>query len=78
MLNQTAADLISVTLAGAGVERILGGLRSSACAPRRRNWPCRLRSSWSRPGGLSLYMLKAALHGRGDEIIEFARTNLGL
>ena len=28
--------------------------------------------------GLCLYMLKAALNGRGDEIIEFARTNLGL
>jgi pyruvate dehydrogenase (quinone) len=27
--------------------------------------------------GFSLYMLKAIINGRGDEIVELARTNLG-
>ncbi len=27
--------------------------------------------------GFSLYMLKAIISGRGDEIVELARTNLG-
>jgi pyruvate dehydrogenase (quinone) len=27
--------------------------------------------------GFSLFMLKAILNGRGDEIVELARTNLG-
>ena len=26
--------------------------------------------------GFSLYMLKAVLNGRGDEVVELARTNL--
>ena len=31
--------------------------------------------SWSRPKGFSLYMLRAIISGRGDEVIELAKTN---
>lgn len=31
---------------------------------------------WAQAKGFSLYMLKAVLNGRGDEIIELATTNL--
>jgi pyruvate dehydrogenase (quinone) len=31
---------------------------------------------WDQMVGFSLYMIKAVLNGRGDEIIDLAKTNL--
>ena len=32
--------------------------------------------AWDQMVGFSLYMIKAVLNGRGDEIIDLAKTNL--
>jgi pyruvate dehydrogenase (quinone) len=31
---------------------------------------------WSQAKGFSLYMLRAVLNGRGDEVVELVNTNL--
>jgi pyruvate dehydrogenase (quinone) len=31
---------------------------------------------WAQAKGYSLYMLRAVLNGRGDEVVELATTNL--
>ena len=70
MSKKTVAELLVETLAGAGVERIYGvagdSLNGITDAIRRHE----------QVRGFSLFMLKAVLSGRGDELIDLARTNL--
>ncbi len=40
------------------------------------NWRCRPKSSWRKRRGSASYVMRAILNGRGDEIVELARTNL--
>jgi pyruvate dehydrogenase (quinone) len=40
----------------------------------KKSWRSRRRSSWNRPKALA-YMLRAIISGRGDEVIELAKTN---
>ena len=41
-----------------------------------RNWRCLRRSASTQVTGFSLFMLKAVLSGRGDEVIDLAKVNL--
>ena len=65
-MARRVADQFADTLAAAGVKRVYGivddSLNGLTDAMRRQ--------------GLTLYMVKAVMNGRGDEVIDLARSNL--
>jgi thiamine pyrophosphate-dependent enzyme len=72
----TVADQFAATLAAAGVKRIYGivgdSLNGLTDAIRRQGRIISVEMA----KGFSLYMVKAILSGRGDEVIDLAKTNL--
>ena len=48
----------------------------SRCPSPGRNSPCLLQSRTEEAKGFSLFMMKAVLSGRGDEVIDLAKVNL--
>ena len=49
---------------------------SSMPSSTGRSSPCRRRSPLEMAKGFTLYMVKAVMSGRGDEVIDLAKTNL--
>jgi pyruvate dehydrogenase (quinone) len=83
-MAQTVADQMVEVLAVAGVKRVYGvvgdSLNGFTDALRRRRgieWlHVRHEEVAAFARGFTLYMVKAILSGRGDEIVELVRTNL--
>jgi hypothetical protein len=69
------ADLVAETLAQAGVKRIFGVVGDS---PTMHALGGKEHVEYDNPYdvGFSLWVLRAVMSGRGDEVIDAARTNL--
>ncbi|MFM0164115.1 hypothetical protein [Paraburkholderia sediminicola] len=73
MTRQTIADYLTNALAAAGVERIWGvtsdSLNGLSDSLRRFG-----KIEWAHAKGFSLYMLRAVLNAKGNEVVELATT----
>jgi hypothetical protein len=80
MSNNRVADLLVDTLVAAGVKQIYGlagdslnGITDSIRTRDNIRWiPIQL----DQMVGFSLYMIRAVLNGRSDEVLDLARSNL--